>query len=307
MIKKLGVVILNYNTYEETIRCVESICTYVKCHYSIYIVDNCSSDGSGERLVGFFAQYKDVEVLQNIKNTGYSAGNNVGIKKAEKDGCAYIAIVNSDVELLNDAFTLMIDTLENDPSVLMVGPSVVDNNGRESQIPRKKLTFRTFVLDRHPFCDLLHRGRTGDRYYTVSNRGVTTFDGSVSGCCFVVKMEDFKSIDYFDENVFLYYEEDILAYKMASIQRKAAVNMDAKVWHKANVSTNKRGNAFVQFHRWTSVLYLLKEYARISKPKQIAVALWNTVTWDALSLKSSEYRSRNAAFRKKNWSIVSDK
>lgn len=307
MTKRLGVIILNYNTYEETIRCVESIRTHAKCHYSIYIVDNYSPDGSGARLAELFAQSTDVQVILNKNNTGYSAGNNVGIKKAEKDGCAYIAIVNSDVELLNDAFTMMIGTLENDASVLMVGPSVMDNDGNESQIPRKKLTFRTFVLDRHPFCDILHRGQEEDRYYTLSEKGVSTFDGSVSGCCFVIKTEDFKSIGYFDEKVFLYYEEDILAYKMASIKRKAAVNMDAMVWHKANVSTNKRGNAFVQFYRWTSVLYLLKEYVRISKTKQIAVALWNIATWDALSLKSSDYRSRNAAFRKINWSIISDK
>jgi hypothetical protein len=190
----LGVVILNYNTYEETVKCAASIRLHTKCDYFMYIVDNCSSDGSGARLAETFKDCADARVILNEQNTGYSAGNNVGIRAAEKDQCEYLAVVNSDVELLNDAFSIMINSLNETPSVLMIGPSVMDNNGNESQIPRKKLTFRTFVLDRHPFCDILRRGRAADRYFTVSEKGITVFNGSVSGCCFVIRTSDFKSI-----------------------------------------------------------------------------------------------------------------
>ena len=304
MAKTIGIVVLNYNTFDETVKCVDSIREHTTVGYRIYIVDNASSDGSGDALFNKYRKYADVLVLRNTKNSGYSAGNNVGIKQAEKDGYEYIAIVNSDVELLNDAFSIMIDTLKKYPDVLMIGPSVRDNNGKESQIPRKKLTFKVFLLDRHPFCDILRRGTEPDRYYKVPASGVSTFFGSVSGCCFVIKSSDFRLINRFDENVFLYSEEDILAYKMESMQRKAAVNVDAKVWHKANISTNKKGNAFVHFHRWTSVLYLLTHYAHISKFKQILIVLWNTITWDLLSIVSKDYRDMNSDFRKRNWNII---
>ncbi len=304
MEKTIGIVVLNYNTYDETVKCVNSIREHTTVGYRIYIVDNASTDGSGDALFNKYRDCTDVVVLQNKKNFGYSAGNNVGIKKAEKDGYEYIAIVNSDVELLNDAFFIMIDTLKMYPDVLMIGPSVLDNNGKESQIPRKKLTFKVFLLDRHPFCDILHRENEQDRYYKIPTSGVSIFFGSVSGCCFIIKSSDFRLINRFDENVFLYSEEDILAYKMEDLQRKAAVNVDAKVWHKANISTNKKGNAFVHFHRWTSVLYLLKQYAHISKFKQILIVLWNTITWDLLSLVSKDYRNMNSDFRKRNWTII---
>lgn len=302
--KTIGVIVLNYNTLNETIKCVDSIREHTTIDYMIYIVDNASTDGSTEALYNKYSNFSDVIVICNKKNTGYSAGNNVGIKQAELDGCEYIAIVNSDVELLNDAFLIMIDTLKKRPDVLMIGPSVRDNNGNESQIPRKRLTFRVFLLDRHPFCDVLHRENGADRYYKIPISGISTFLGSVSGCCFIIKATDFRSINYFDENVFLYYEEDILAYKMEATQRIAAVNFSAKVWHKANISTNKKGNAFVHFHRWTSVLYLLTHYAHISKFKQILIVLWNTITWDLLSIVSKDYRDMNSDFRKRNWNII---
>jgi len=272
--------------------------------YHIYIVDNSSPDGSGAQLGKHYENDKDVSVLCSKSNEGYSAGNNIGIKRAEIDGCRNIAIVNSDVELLNDAFSILVSSLDKDDSILMIGPSIIDNLGNEAQIPRKKLAFKTFVLDRHPFCDILRRGKSEDRYYSFSESGVTKFDGSVSGCCFLVKARDFKNIGYFDEKVFLYSEEDILAYKMSVISKKAAVNADAKVWHKANISTNKEGNAFVQFHRWTSVLYMLKNYAHISKRRQILIVLWNIVTWDALSIMSKSHRKMRKEFREKNWNIL---
>lgn len=48
---KAGIVILNYNTYDDTMNCVKSIEQYEEGQwYRIYIVDNASVDGLGERL-----------------------------------------------------------------------------------------------------------------------------------------------------------------------------------------------------------------------------------------------------------------
>ena len=305
MSNSVGIIILNYNTYDETVVCVRSIREKTTIPFHIYVVDNNSSDNSGKKLEKTYDSDNDVSVILNAVNSGYSAGNNVGIKEAVSNGHKYIAIVNSDVEILNDAFKIMIETLKSDDDIMIVGPSVINNDKVESQILRKRLTFKTFLLDRHPICDILRRKENEpDRYYSFSDVGVTKADGSVCGCCFCISAEDFRSIHYFDENVFLYYEEDIIAYKMLEKQKLAAVNADAKIWHKENISTNKRGSAFVQFHRWTSVLYLLKKYAKVSKLKQTFIALWNILTWDMLSIGSIKYRNMNRDFRHKNWSIV---
>ena len=301
----IGVIILNYNTWRETEICVETIKKYTTIPYKIYIVDNCSKDESPTKLNALYRGVSDIEVILNNKNTGYSAGNNVGIKQAEKEGCEYVFIVNSDVELLNDAFAIMLKTLKQDSSYMMIGPSVVDNNNKETQYPRSILTPKVFFYGRHPFCMISYFAKRADRIIKSEKRPMV-FEGSVSGCCFGIKTSDFRDAQYFDENVFLYYEEDILAYKMKKNGKKAVFDSDARVWHKANVSTSKEGNAFVQYHRWTSVLYMLKTYAGISKIQQILIALWNVLTWDILSIRSKKHREMRADFSRKNWEIVHD-
>ena len=305
-VKKLGIIILNYNTWRETVTCVDSIKKYTSNPYVIYVIDNKSVDDSLENLRLKYKQEKDVIVIESEVNKGYSAGNNIGIKRAIADACDILFIVNSDIEILNNAFGQMASTLLKKSSFMMIGPSVLDNNNKEAQIPRRKQTFKFFLFGRHPFCKIPFVRRLGNRLYSAKESKVFAFNGSVSGCCFGMRAEDFKNIGYLDENVFLYCEEDILAYKMERLGKKAVVDMEAKVWHKENLSTNREGNAFVQFHRWTSVLYLLKTYAGINKILQIFVAMWNVLTWSALSLFSKEHRRMLHKFWKRNWKIVRD-
>lgn len=302
----IGIIILNYNTWNETELCVNSIREFNTSPYMIYVVDNCSKDESIQKLEMQYKEAADVVLIRNNSNTGYSSGNNVGIRQAVKDECEYIFIVNSDVELMNDAFTIMIETLKHTPDGMMIGPSVKDNSGQESQLPRHVLTPSVFLYERHPLCLIPYFRRKADRLVHEDENPVV-FDGSVAGCCFGIKTEDFKRVGYFDEGVFLYYEEDILGYKMKAIGKKAIYEKSAKVWHKANISTNKEGSAFVQFHRWTSVLYMLKKYAHINKMQQIGISLWNIVSWDILSIGSSSHRKMLREFRKKNWGIVFEK
>lgn len=307
---KMGIIILNYNTYKETISCINSIKKYTKWSYKIYLVDNASPDCSGKALEKYYYGDQKIQVILRTANQGYSAGNNEGIRQALLEGCEYIFIVNSDVELLNNAFELMIETLNKNLTYMMVGPSIKDNNNCESQLPREKLTLKKFVFERHPFCDIPILKKLGFRKYENYENmkdGVFAFNGSVSGCCFGMRASDFKMVGLFDENVFLYSEEDILAYKMGKMGKRAVVNTKAKIWHKENVSTKREGNAFVQFHRWSSVLYMLKFYARINKCQQISIALWNTLTWIVLSIWSFDHRRRLKDFWIRNWNIVRKK
>lgn len=299
----VGIIILNYNTWKETISCVESIAKYTSIQYRIYIVDNLSKDESVSKLLDEYDNNDKVKIIANGQNNGYSAGNNIGIIEAQKDNCEYIFIVNSDVELLNNAFDIMINTLNKNDKYMMIGPSVMDINYNESQLPRKIMTLPIFIMARHPLSNIKFFFEKSNRIIPLVDNP-TSFYGSVSGCCFGIKMNDFASVNFFDENVFLYCEEDILAYKMKKLNKMAVVDLDAKVLHKANVSTKKEGNAFVQFHRWTSSLYLLKVYVGINIFQQVMICIWNIVTWDLLSIVSKNHRKMLKEFRKKNWEIV---
>ncbi len=100
----VSVVIVNFNKYEDTFACVESIKkSNVSVFYNIILVDNCSSNNSFEELQKI-ADNKNVFLLQSAENNGYCAGNNVGIKFALKEFAPeYIWILNPDTLVDKDA------------------------------------------------------------------------------------------------------------------------------------------------------------------------------------------------------------
>jgi hypothetical protein len=88
------------------------------------------------------------------------------------------------------------------------------------------------------------------------------FNGMVAGCFFVIASEKVALLGLFDENVFLYYEEDILAWKMYNLSIKCVLNPMAKIIHLGSQTIPI--NAFSYFHRYRSALYMLKKYAKAS-------------------------------------------
>ena len=64
----------------------------------------------------------------------------------------------------------------------------------------------------------------------------------LSGCFFLVKSDVMKNIDYFDENTFLYYEENILATKIKKYEYNAYVSLDNIIYHNHSVSVDKSVN-----------------------------------------------------------------
>lgn len=301
---KMGIVILNYNTWQESIQCVESIVRNTIENYHIYLVDNCSTDDSIQKLEECYKEKSGISFIKAEKNRGYSAGNNLGIRRAVKEGCDVVFVINSDVELLNNALDRMKDTLLEDRECMIVGPSILNNEGLETQLARKKLTWKLFLFGRHPLCCISYFKKKSERRYEIPEEGKFKFKGMVSGCCFGCRAEDMERLQYLDENVFLYYEEDILAYKIEKLHRKVVVDCEAKIWHKEGTSTKKKGGAFVQFHRWSSALYLLKIYVGITKWQQYFVVVSNLLFWILKSVIFEEYRKYLKIFKEKNISIL---
>lgn len=88
---KIAIIILSYNTLEETRACIDSIRKNVRrCSYELIVVDNASEDGS----VAWLKQQTDLKLRCNQTNAGFPAACNQGIAMAEAD--SDILLLNSD-------------------------------------------------------------------------------------------------------------------------------------------------------------------------------------------------------------------
>lgn len=127
----LGCVILNYNTWSETIKCAESLIHYYsKSELIIYIVDNASSIKKTYEFTDFIEINKNVHYLEAKENCGYSAGNNIGIKQALEDKCDFIMICNSDILFVDDTIEKMLDFINLHSKCGIVGPQIYDKDNR---------------------------------------------------------------------------------------------------------------------------------------------------------------------------------
>lgn len=122
----IGIVILNYENWQDTYRCIKSINSNPpRENFQIILVDNASKSVPKYNLEEFINTYH-VIFIRNKKNFGYNAGNNVGIKKAQELGCSFILISNNDVLFKKNTIQVLCDFLKSNPEVGIVGPKIFD-------------------------------------------------------------------------------------------------------------------------------------------------------------------------------------
>lgn len=223
MEKSIGVVVLNYNNYALTVKCVESVLnqTYP---FHIIIVDNNSTNNSFEVLSELFKNNGKITLIKNSCNSGYSKGNNFGINKLRKEGSLnyeFYCILNPDVEIddiylfkkLVDKFSIYSDLGAICP--LMVTNGIIDLNSIAWDLPNN-----ITVFTQH-FC--IHRKKRNN-IRCVDQNGLCIVD-VIPGSFILIKSDIFESIGGFDEGTFLYNEENLLCSKIKKMGYFVVVDM----------------------------------------------------------------------------------
>lgn len=299
----IGIIILNYNTEEKTTQCVSAINDNVHEEYKIYLVDNASTDKSWSNLKRKYYKQKRIQFVASETNSGYSAGNNLGIRAALRDDCKYIMIVNPDVIFKNDVPTILKRAFENDNLIGLAAPYIYLPNGSSGQLFRTKYNFKKALFERKPLIYFRHFFHNADINIDMINVDEEAYiDGMVSGCCFMISKEALEMIGLLDENVFLYYEEYILEHKLRESKLKVKYIPQAKIIHN-HVEEEERCNAFVNLHRYYSSLYYLKKYTNIKKWQFAMVYLEDIILLCLRAINDKEYRSVIGQFKTKVYNL----
>lgn len=191
------VLILNYQSLEDTIDCVTAIRTSSYPNYRILVIDNASPDDSGRQLA---SKIPPTEFLQLPKNTGYAGGNNTGIRIAMQANAKYIFILNPDVRVAPDTISMCVETAEADPSIGALNPVQVVNDGYT--IDHK---FRNAVL--------LPTGRKATVFKAEDYRNPVEVR-ELLGAALFISAETIKRVGGFDPLYFAYGEETDLCRRI---------------------------------------------------------------------------------------------
>lgn len=94
-------IIINYNTFSLTCKCIESILKYTQqVSYEIILVDNGSTECDADKFLELFPQ---ITLIKSAENVGFAKGNNLGLQYAKGK---YILLLNSDIELTENSIEI---------------------------------------------------------------------------------------------------------------------------------------------------------------------------------------------------------
>lgn len=238
---KVGVVVLNFINYEETIQCVESIIIQKNVDLDIVVVDNGSPNESYKNLVLKYSENELVNILKNNSNLGYARGNNVGINFLRSRGCQFIVVCNSDVEFSsNSILKKMIDS--NDSSIGVMIPIIKNLDGSiEMRAQYRKNLFTLRVLKELLKMQCIYKKDKININTTKIESlglGIQNSHYAITGSVFALTPSYFKYYNGLFSRTFLYVEELATLLLVHKAGLKTAIIDTDDVIHKGAASTS---------------------------------------------------------------------
>ena len=260
----IAMIILNYNDKENTEEIIKNIKDY-KILDKVIIVDNNSTNKNEVKSLQKLTSSK-VEVIVSNKNGGYAYGNNYGLKYIDKhygvDTFKYVIISNPDVYIKEQDIINTIQFLDKNENCVIASPRMNYING-----PARRSAWK----HRNVITDIANSTRiTQFLLYPFFKKGEYSKDDfkkeilkvdAIAGSFFIANHELFKNIGYFDDNTFLFYEEDIISvnakkfnYDIYSLNKLSFTHYESKTIGKIMSVFKKQDILF------DSKIYFQKKY-----------------------------------------------
>ena len=202
--KKVALVILVWNDYENTKNCIESLQKISYDNLEIIVVDNNSSDNSCKRLE---QEFNGLIFIYNKENYGYAGGNNRGIEYAINNGADYVFVMNNDITIDSpNIIDSMLECYSKNERLGVLGPKLfqLSTSGDFYEITYKSKYYDLLkkVFLRKDFKGMNLKHKTDCEIRTV-----------VSGCAFMIKREVLQKTGGFNEDFFMFVEENDLCLR----------------------------------------------------------------------------------------------
>lgn len=210
---KVSIIIVYYSKTQVLFSLLDSIYkANSKTSFEIVIVDN-SKHNIQKKLK---SKYRKAKYLKSPENLGYAAGNNLGARVSRGE---YLFILNPDTIVYKNTIDLLVAFLKKNNKRAIVAPSLIDKSGNEySQIDSKALTPVRGII----------RLSLLNKLIPLSEDGEVEV---VAGSAFMIRKSVFEKVGGFDENLFLFFEENDLCKRVREAGYKIAINPKSRVRH----------------------------------------------------------------------------
>jgi len=227
----LTISIVNWNTKKLLKSCLESIINQTKeLNYSIWVVDNNSSDGSIGMIEEIFPQ---VQLIKNKANIGFSKANNQILSACEGK---YVLLLNSDTQVIGNTVKGLFDFIEGHPDAGAAGCKILNADG-SLQTSCGRFPGLLSIFFGGEFCNKLYKKIFKNSTF-FAEYGLTKEDHQdfqevdfVKGCCLILRKSVLERTGLLDENFFMYCEETDLCYRIKQQGMKVLYTPEPEVIH----------------------------------------------------------------------------
>jgi GT2 family glycosyltransferase len=248
----LSIILLNYNTTNFTIKCIQSLYVNYKEQFEgnsfeVIVVDNASNPDEVAALVEETrkSKYKNIVFVKNSQNVGFSKGCNIGAGKAKGD---VLLFLNNDTVVKDKGILDMLGYISKNPGADIVGGMLSNSDGSEQPSVGNFYTpFNALLL-------LLGLQRAG---VVNKNPAVISEVDWVKGGCMMVRRRVFEKLLGFDENLFMYIEDMEFCYRAKKAGHKVFFYPFVKIEHEDQGSSSR---TFAVVNIYENLLYFYKKH-----------------------------------------------
>lgn len=259
-----GIVIVSYRSDDETVGFVRRELANIKTPHKIVVVANGSSE---EEAVSLGERIPEADVIA-APNKGYACGNNLGFRYLmERYSPDYVVFSNNDIHFLSEnVVEALRETLTAHPEAGAVGPEVIGLDGkRQSPEPYLGMWDRfVWMYLATPFMSPEKKRRAFKLDAPSEAEEGPCY--KLSGSFFMVDSHAFYDAGMFDENTFLYAEENILSDRMSRRGKVFWFTPAVKVLHEHGKTISKGHDASTRaWMQWESMKYYYQTYRGASR------------------------------------------
>ena len=266
----ITIVIVNYNTTDHLINCLDSISKYfLNTEIEIIVIDNCSTE---KQITILPNEYPNVKFYFRDINDGFGSGCNFGMQKSSGD---YLLFINPDI-IIKDKFILKLkEFLQKNNNCGIVSGVMVDCKNSPIYF------FNDFPSYIWEFYQMIGFGYDSKINKLITRKEIEenkNFEVDwFHGAFFMIRKDDFEKIGGFNERYFMYYEDVDLCYKAKYLLKKKNVCIPGvKVFHHTQSSIEKEDSddIFI-FHLNRGKILFMKNYFFLKRYLLYAMGIIN--------------------------------
>ncbi len=256
--KKTAIIIINWNSFDCTFDCLESLSQMTYADYDIILVDNGSKDSSGERLK---QEFPYVIFLKLDENIGFTGSNNLAMNYSINRDYKYTLLLNNDTFVEPDFLEILVNQLDEIKEAGAAQPKIYYNHDRSL------LWNGGSHFNKWTGIDSVESGKKVTRTSEIFKSPEW-----LTGCALLVRNDIIRKIGLLDESLFMYYDDVDYSFRIKQAGYKLIYCPKSVIYHIAGAAyrakeKSREGflNPVVHYYLVRNKIWILKKYLSLSQ------------------------------------------